>query len=1655
MAKILLPNDHVLDDGRFLQLVLRRDEDGILEDSFSFDVDRALNILMSDQGLAAALLSQTRPGHTVYWAGERSDAVSQGRTFGVRVLTRRTGTEVLGDNRFGAFLSRVREAFVKRLEEEPLQEQPVRPGQVITDFTRRGAFRSDIEERELSGERFIHVDHYVPARFRHDAMRDGTTGHASRVPGGEGAVWQRFECPFGVAYPATVLVESEAEASLLYEKALRGEVDWTALLRSLRDRDLLGKNINDKRLAAMAQEYKAQFEWMREQISTDRSLRDLPIVAPGLLCRDSSMGRSTFDAVYAPSPAHVLARYINNPLLLYSRADYSVLSSLELKERNESEQIALSSDKVESIDLVVLGSDTIGGREPGRKATSKMVRAEVKDSEGRRIITTRKQWELPLKPQPEAEKDYEAFSARMDSILSQIPKGVKVRMVTGSVSMLSGGLGVGTPRLLERYVKEKGGVVLNWNYYKGSAQKGPKSGDDDSLQVILMENFADVLPVLAGSAQGVSFLRDEANEDSRVSFGADSGLRPGGALCFSVSEDSNFSVLLSEASLFVSGGLPLIHVQENRSVEEQREALASGAVLSRSSLSGEIRERGVLFEGEQRDRWDVGECNMLSFIDSETGFAVPLVSNLYPVPVVVAGQPLRSAFGAYLALASVASGDSSRKTLAGIAAAEGSVSELVRIAGTLPLDDQTQENCLRRAVRLFAAANEPFYRTLMDIDDRPVVMPVSVEDRSGLFIDVDGAGLNRFGMVLTDERARMAELVRARRAAEQEERRRSVEEASRRQKIAVSARADGQLVREGLPSSLAEAGDAVWFIGTNSPDQLVLPADAHSFEMWDDLGGEDPLQREKARRDWVDDGDGGRIPNEFVFLFPSDLAAVTGRRRPNSMPDSRDLTGVTRVDPATGQEFACAFGVPVRMNNRGNEFNNDDGLPCSYRLDNDASNYAQSLVLADSLARSTAFRHGMTLCLPGRLRVDGSPYYTLGQVFMESIYDRKEKRWVDNPHASALNEALTGRYIKLLESGRIYPLNCIPLPVGSYREEDYAPDELSGQRHVSAEGRFLSDLMLSLRIANSMALALGVPLRFPLDKEGRIDLGPGVPESLRALAQHKIESFIGVVKQENLSSVAPFSLRRISAAEVSKVRSGMTKSGQDVYLRPNDLVEAFGRYEFGYILSGQTAPLHEMHFRMDDGTVVSIVDSRLTRGRSREEINEYLRYEKNDERRFIIRSTDPEKIPEFISIVKASIRMAKSVRAETRLVSEQEIKAGAVEGLRDEPLGGFVKLLSSNDDEFADDEHTIGRERTVFNGTNRFDGFDVSDVYWGKEDARDGFKGYAQTRLVYPDGTKSAWTTVSDLDLAKDIVMCLVNRKYASDDYQVPSALALEMFIKGASLCNGEHTDAILAHGLDLSTGLAPDSKVVVLNPTSKDIGEVSPVDRIDKAPDNVKDVVVEGTKSRPGIVWSVSQGGYAQRTRENANADGVDFTLDFAVDFDTTGERCTARAAGDSLIAVTLPVRKGGGLDFSANAVKGCVDQVCDSLPDEFLSGESVGLNIAGNGIFTLAPRGIDQAQCDRFVTRVLEGLQRRGLRVSLVRTGGQTGIDEAGAVAAHCLGVPVEVHAPKGWVYRGADGRDVSGEESFCRRFDLKDYEQLSGGPSAKASQGASPKL
>jgi broad specificity phosphatase PhoE len=187
-----------------------------------------------------------------------------------------------------------------------------------------------------------------------------------------------------------------------------------------------------------------------------------------------------------------------------------------------------------------------------------------------------------------------------------------------------------------------------------------------------------------------------------------------------------------------------------------------------------------------------------------------------------------------------------------------------------------------------------------------------------------------------------------------------------------------------------------------------------------------------------------------------------------------------------------------------------------------------------------------------------------------------------------------------------------------------------------------------------------------------------------------------------------------------------------------------------------------------------------------------------------------------------------------------------------------------------------------------------------------------------------------------------------------------------------------------------------------------------------------KGQQESKGINFQEDQTfGYRERTIKNASADA---TVAIAHDFNSAGERLTK----GSVLAqkkLYLPVPTSSfSSESSINAYAGRIASELNKLPNNEIS-----LNIAGNGIYTLKGT-LTQGAADNFTFELLAKVIQRlnpEKHITSLRTGGQTGFDEAGAKAGLKLGIPTLILAPKGWKFRNISGQDISSEQKFKSRF------------------------
>lgn len=172
-------------------------------------------------------------------------------------------------------------------------------------------------------------------------------------------------------------------------------------------------------------------------------------------------------------------------------------------------------------------------------------------------------------------------------------------------------------------------------------------------------------------------------------------------------------------------------------------------------------------------------------------------------------------------------------------------------------------------------------------------------------------------------------------------------------------------------------------------------------------------------------------------------------------------------------------------------------------------------------------------------------------------------------------------------------------------------------------------------------------------------------------------------------------------------------------------------------------------------------------------------------------------------------------------------------------------------------------------------------------------------------------------------------------------------------------------------------------------------------------------------------QNGYKPRTYYNASADA---TLAFAVDFSTAGEKLT-KAMVKLQNKVYIPINILESLVIDENDIQ--------KVAKKLNNFRCTSINIAGNGIYTMVTRGYSftQEKIDFYIYAFLYRLinhENLHIKINTIRSGGQTGIDEAGAKAGDKLGIKTLILAPKGWCFRDKNGIDIYDKGKFIARFE-----------------------
>lgn len=173
----------------------------------------------------------------------------------------------------------------------------------------------------------------------------------------------------------------------------------------------------------------------------------------------------------------------------------------------------------------------------------------------------------------------------------------------------------------------------------------------------------------------------------------------------------------------------------------------------------------------------------------------------------------------------------------------------------------------------------------------------------------------------------------------------------------------------------------------------------------------------------------------------------------------------------------------------------------------------------------------------------------------------------------------------------------------------------------------------------------------------------------------------------------------------------------------------------------------------------------------------------------------------------------------------------------------------------------------------------------------------------------------------------------------------------------------------------------------------------------------------------------YGHRTW--ANAEWSDITLALAVDMNSPGEVTTRKAAGDRYVGFTLP------MDLHERELCNLAETIVKRLqrhPNFKKNG--LQLNTAGNSQITLDRYGIQVSDLRTLLKYVLLFLVNDGVEFAMIRSGGQTGVDEAGIQAAQDAGLKYSILAPKGFRMHREEGIELEGRALFVKRFREETY-------------------
>ena len=173
----------------------------------------------------------------------------------------------------------------------------------------------------------------------------------------------------------------------------------------------------------------------------------------------------------------------------------------------------------------------------------------------------------------------------------------------------------------------------------------------------------------------------------------------------------------------------------------------------------------------------------------------------------------------------------------------------------------------------------------------------------------------------------------------------------------------------------------------------------------------------------------------------------------------------------------------------------------------------------------------------------------------------------------------------------------------------------------------------------------------------------------------------------------------------------------------------------------------------------------------------------------------------------------------------------------------------------------------------------------------------------------------------------------------------------------------------------------------------------------------------------------YAHRTW--ANAAWSDITLALATDFSSPGEITTRRVAGDKYLRYPLTRNLNKLILLTLDGQREA-EKIARTIRNHSCYNENgIRLNIAGNGLVTLLKSGVNTQFVAKFIGMIFSACKKEGVKILEVRSGGQSGVDEAGIIAAQRSQIKCSILAPKGFRWRDKKGNEKEGRTAFVNRF------------------------